>query len=123
MTFVYQRFEKLCRAILASMEVENEPKVSSHTFNIFLNVIFVNVTVLTFGPQVWYVSLALSKDLTIPWLKQVKDVLWTCCQLLKNLKVSHNLRPEQVFWISPYSCNPTCNFVIFSLTYFRTTSW
>ncbi|KAM4577178.1 ubiquitin-protein ligase E3B [Odontesthes bonariensis] len=55
------RFEKLCRAILASMEVENEPKV-------------------------WYVSLALSKDLTIPWLKQVKDVLWTCCQLLKNLK-------------------------------------
>ncbi|KAK5615763.1 Ubiquitin-protein ligase E3B [Crenichthys baileyi] len=55
------RFEKLCRTILASMEVENEPKV-------------------------WYVSLALSKDLTIPWLKQIKDVLWICCQLLKNLK-------------------------------------
>ncbi|XP_008280282.1 ubiquitin-protein ligase E3B [Stegastes partitus] len=64
--FIYRpedkmRFEKLCRAILASMEVENEHKV-------------------------WYVSLALSKDLTIPWLKQIKDVLWTCCQLLKNLK-------------------------------------
>lgn len=64
--FVYDqedkmRFEKLCRAILASMEVENEPKV-------------------------WYVSLALSKDLTIPWLKQIKDVLWICCQRLKNLK-------------------------------------
>ncbi|KAK5871433.1 hypothetical protein PBY51_004316 [Eleginops maclovinus] len=64
--FVYRpedkvRFEKLCRAILASMEVENEPKV-------------------------WYVSLALSKDLTIPWLKQIKDVLWICCQLLKKLK-------------------------------------
>ncbi|XP_049906902.1 ubiquitin-protein ligase E3B [Epinephelus moara] len=64
--FVYRpedkmRFEKLCRAILASMEVENDSKV-------------------------WYVSLALSKDLTIPWLKQIKDVLWTCCQLLKNLK-------------------------------------
>lgn len=56
-----QRFEKLCRAILASMEVENDPKV-------------------------WYVSLALSKDLTIAWLKQIKDVLWTCCELLKNLK-------------------------------------
>ncbi|XP_076006802.1 ubiquitin-protein ligase E3B [Genypterus blacodes] len=56
-----QRFEKLCRAILASMDVENEPKV-------------------------WYVALALSKDLTIPWLKQIKDVLWTCCQLLKHLK-------------------------------------
>ncbi|XP_072289441.1 ubiquitin-protein ligase E3B [Eucyclogobius newberryi] len=56
-----QRFEKLCRAILASMDVENEPKV-------------------------WYVSLALSKDLTIAWLKQIKDVLWTCCVLLKKLK-------------------------------------
>lgn len=56
-----QRFEKLCRAILASMDVENEPKV-------------------------WYVSLALSKDLTIAWLKQIKDVLWTCCELLKKLK-------------------------------------
>ncbi|KAJ0019385.1 hypothetical protein NQD34_006954 [Periophthalmus magnuspinnatus] len=55
------RFEKLCRAILASMEVENESKV-------------------------WYVSLALSKDLTIAWLKQIKDVLWTCCVLLKKLK-------------------------------------
>lgn len=55
------RFEKLCRSILASMEVENEHKV-------------------------WYVSLALSKDLTIAWLKQIKDVLWTCCELLKHLK-------------------------------------
>ncbi|KAK5932761.1 hypothetical protein CgunFtcFv8_004440 [Champsocephalus gunnari] len=58
---ILQMFEKLCRTILASMEVENEPKV-------------------------WYVSLALSKDLTIPWLKQIKDVLWICCQLLKKLK-------------------------------------
>lgn len=55
---------------------------------------FVSVTVLTFGPQVWYVSLALSKDLTIPWLKQIKDVLWICCQLLKNLKVSIHLTLE-----------------------------
>lgn len=30
--FITQRFEKLCRAILASMEVENEPKVSVHMF-------------------------------------------------------------------------------------------
>ncbi|XP_056146463.1 ubiquitin-protein ligase E3B [Lampris incognitus] len=64
--FVYRqedklRFEKLCRAILGSMEAENESKV-------------------------WYVSLALSKDLTIPWLKQIKDILWVSCQLLKNLK-------------------------------------
>ncbi|KAG5840356.1 hypothetical protein ANANG_G00187940 [Anguilla anguilla] len=55
------RFEKLCRFILASMEVENEPKV-------------------------WYVSLALSKDLTIPWIKQIKDVLWLSCEFLKKLK-------------------------------------
>ncbi|XP_067295424.1 ubiquitin-protein ligase E3B [Pseudorasbora parva] len=55
------RFEKLCRIILSSMDVENEPKV-------------------------WYVSLALSKDLTIPWLKQVKDVLWVSCEFLKKLK-------------------------------------
>uniref|UniRef100_A0A8C1FT05 Ubiquitin-protein ligase E3B n=1 Tax=Cyprinus carpio carpio TaxID=630221 RepID=A0A8C1FT05_CYPCA len=56
------RFEKLCRIILSSMDVENEPKV-------------------------WYVSLALSKDLTIPWLKQIKDVLWVSCEFLKKLKV------------------------------------
>ncbi|GAA6081041.1 ubiquitin-protein ligase E3B isoform X1 [Tachysurus ichikawai] len=55
------RFEKLCRMILSSMEAENEPKV-------------------------WYVSLALSKDLTIPWLKQIKDVLWLSCEFLKKLK-------------------------------------
>uniref|UniRef100_A0A8C8J6H4 Ubiquitin-protein ligase E3B n=2 Tax=Oncorhynchus TaxID=8016 RepID=A0A8C8J6H4_ONCTS len=55
------RFEKLCRSILGSMEVENEPKV-------------------------WYVSLALSKDLTIPWIKQIKDVLWVSCNFLKKLK-------------------------------------
>ncbi|KAJ8378256.1 hypothetical protein AAFF_G00244600 [Aldrovandia affinis] len=55
------RFEKLCRFILASMEVENESKV-------------------------WYVSLALSKDLTIPWIKQIKDILWVSCEFLKKLK-------------------------------------
>ncbi|KAK7164179.1 hypothetical protein R3I94_002790 [Phoxinus phoxinus] len=55
------RFEKLCRIILSSMDVENEPKV-------------------------WYVYLALSKDLTIPWLKQIKDVLWVSCEFLKKLK-------------------------------------
>uniref|UniRef100_A0A672PJ52 Ubiquitin-protein ligase E3B n=1 Tax=Sinocyclocheilus grahami TaxID=75366 RepID=A0A672PJ52_SINGR len=55
------RFEKLCRIILSSMDVENEPKV-------------------------WYVSLALSKDLTILWLKQIKDVLWVSCEFLKRLK-------------------------------------
>ncbi|MGH0183681.1 UNVERIFIED_CONTAM: hypothetical protein FKN15_012875 [Acipenser sinensis] len=55
------RFEKLCRCILGSMEVENEHKV-------------------------WYVSLALSKDLTLLWIKQVKDILWVSCEFLKKLK-------------------------------------
>ncbi|XP_048852137.1 ubiquitin-protein ligase E3B [Brienomyrus brachyistius] len=64
--FIYRkddklRFEKLCRVILSSMEVENDQKV-------------------------WYVSLALSKDLTIPWIKQIKDILWVCCEFLKVLK-------------------------------------
>lgn len=38
-------------------------------------------------PQVWYVSLALSKDLTLLWIKQIKDILWFCCEFLKQLKV------------------------------------
>ncbi|OCT98166.1 ubiquitin-protein ligase E3B [Xenopus laevis] len=55
------RFEKLCRCILNSMESDNEPKV-------------------------WFVSLALSKDLTLLWIKQIKDILWHCCEFLKQLK-------------------------------------
>ncbi|KAG9487064.1 hypothetical protein GDO78_007113 [Eleutherodactylus coqui] len=55
------RFEKLCRCILNSMECENEAKV-------------------------WFVSLALSKDLTLLWIKQIKDILWLCCEFLKMLK-------------------------------------
>lgn len=56
-----ERFEKLCRCILSSMDAENEPKV-------------------------WYVSLALSKDLTLLWIKQIKDILWYCCEFLEQLK-------------------------------------
>ncbi|XP_036210046.1 ubiquitin-protein ligase E3B isoform X2 [Myotis myotis] len=56
-----ERFEKLCRCILSSMDAENEPKV-------------------------WYVSLALSKDLTLLWIKQIKDLLWHCCEFLEQLK-------------------------------------
>uniref|UniRef100_A0A2D4K4C7 Uncharacterized protein n=1 Tax=Micrurus paraensis TaxID=1970185 RepID=A0A2D4K4C7_9SAUR len=37
-------------------------------------------------PKVWYVSLALSKELTLLWIQQVKDVLWICCEFLKLLK-------------------------------------
>uniref|UniRef100_A0A8C7DS45 Ubiquitin-protein ligase E3B n=1 Tax=Naja naja TaxID=35670 RepID=A0A8C7DS45_NAJNA len=36
--------------------------------------------------QVWYVSLALSKELTLLWIQQVKGVLWICCEFLKLLK-------------------------------------
>ncbi|KAK2501549.1 hypothetical protein MC885_004989 [Smutsia gigantea] len=58
---IFKRFEKLCRCILSSMDAENEPKV-------------------------WYVSLALSKDLTLLWIKQIKDILWYCCEFLEQLK-------------------------------------
>lgn len=34
-------------------------------------------------------SLALSKDLTLLWIKQIKSVLWYCCELLGQLKVNH----------------------------------
>lgn len=47
---------------------------------------------IAFLPQAWYVSLALSKDLTILWLKQIKDVLWISCQQLKTLKVCVGLK-------------------------------
>ncbi|XP_045379023.2 ubiquitin-protein ligase E3B isoform X1 [Camelus bactrianus] len=56
-----ERFEKLCRCILSSMDAESEPKV-------------------------WYVSLALSKDLTLLWIKQIKNILWYCCEFLEQLK-------------------------------------
>ncbi|XP_075390194.1 ubiquitin-protein ligase E3B isoform X2 [Tenrec ecaudatus] len=56
-----ERFEKLCRYILSSMDAENEPKV-------------------------WYVSLALSKDLTLLWIKQIKTILWDCCEFLRQFK-------------------------------------
>uniref|UniRef100_A0A8C5XF51 Ubiquitin-protein ligase E3B n=1 Tax=Microcebus murinus TaxID=30608 RepID=A0A8C5XF51_MICMU len=56
-----ERLEKLCRSILSSMDAENEPKV-------------------------WYVSLALSKDLTFLWIKQIKAILWYCCEFLEQLK-------------------------------------
>ncbi|MEE6508193.1 hypothetical protein FKM82_019785 [Ascaphus truei] len=35
---------------------------------------------------VWFVSIALSKDLTLLWIKQIKDLLWHCCEFLKLLK-------------------------------------
>lgn len=32
-------------------------------------------------------SLALSKDLTLLWIKQIKHILWCCCEFLEQLKV------------------------------------
>lgn len=99
-----QRFEKLCRAILASMEVENEPKVSFWMFAM-LKCTVPYVIVNAFLPQAWYVSLALSKDLTILWLKQIKDVLWISCQQLKTLKVCVGLKMSKrvfvfILWLN-----------------------
>lgn len=34
-------------------------------------------------------SLALCKDLTLLWIKQIKDVMWYCCEFLEQLKVKN----------------------------------
>ncbi|XP_019615606.1 PREDICTED: LOW QUALITY PROTEIN: ubiquitin-protein ligase E3B-like [Branchiostoma belcheri] len=58
-------FQTLCRYILASMEVEGDSKI-------------------------WYVSLALSKEHVLPWIQQMKKLLWQCCCYLKTLKPDNN---------------------------------
>lgn len=60
--------------------------------------------------QVWYVSLALSKDLTLLWIKQIKGILWLCCELLGQLKV--NQPPASPASLSsPATCRPPSLFV------------
>lgn len=53
-------------------------------------------------PQVWYVSLALSKDLTLLWIKQIKDILWFCCEFLKQLKVKN--KTKNIFFAFLSAC-------------------
>ncbi len=38
--------------------------------------------------QFQYVSLAMNKTLVLPWISQLKEVLWRCCLHLKTLRVS-----------------------------------
>ncbi|XP_032802934.2 ubiquitin-protein ligase E3B isoform X2 [Petromyzon marinus] len=66
-----KRFEKFCRHLLSSMEEDNDSKV-------------------------WYVSLALSKDYMLRWIKQLKDVLSICCSYLKKLKPESILDTKQI---------------------------
>ena len=33
-----------------------------------------------------YVSVALNKDYVLSWIKQIKDILWKCCEYLDLLK-------------------------------------
>lgn len=53
--FITQRFEKLCRAILASMEVENEPKVSVHVFILwkYLTFLYKVIYLISNWSHVW----------------------------------------------------------------------
>lgn len=37
--------------------------------------------------QVCYVYLVLNKTVVLPWIAQIKEVLWKCCTFLKSLKV------------------------------------
>ncbi|XP_032220444.2 ubiquitin-protein ligase E3B isoform X2 [Nematostella vectensis] len=55
-----KRLVSLCRVILSAMEA-NDPKV-------------------------WYVSVALSQDLILLWIQQVKRLLWLCCHFMRKLK-------------------------------------
>ncbi|XP_030847957.1 ubiquitin-protein ligase E3B [Strongylocentrotus purpuratus] len=56
-----KRFEKICRYLTASMESSKDAKV-------------------------WYVSLALTKEYVLPWIQQLKQILWLCASQLKKLK-------------------------------------
>ncbi|XP_072163453.1 ubiquitin-protein ligase E3B-like [Diadema setosum] len=56
-----KRFEKVCRYVIASMESSKDMKV-------------------------WYVSLALNKEYLLPWIYQLKQILWMCASQLKQLK-------------------------------------
>lgn len=57
------RFEKLCSYLVSSIESDNI-KIS-------------------------YINVALNKEYALDWIKQIKLVLWRCCEYLDNL------RPEQ----------------------------
>lgn len=54
------RLERLCRHLNASLESES-PKISC-------------------------ISLALNKNLSLSWIKHIKQLLWICCQVVETLK-------------------------------------
>ncbi|RZF42672.1 hypothetical protein LSTR_LSTR001467 [Laodelphax striatellus] len=54
------RFEKICRYLVTSLESDS-PKLS-------------------------YVGVALNKDLSLAWIKHIKDILWKCCDYLNDLR-------------------------------------
>nr|XP_022345739.1 ubiquitin-protein ligase E3B-like [Crassostrea virginica] len=56
------KFDYLCRYLLATMDT-NADKI-----------------------KVSYVYLVLNKDVVLPWIAQIKEVLWKCCTYLKSLK-------------------------------------
>ncbi|XP_014290363.1 ubiquitin-protein ligase E3B [Halyomorpha halys] len=54
------RFERLCSYLVAALENENV-KIS-------------------------YISVALNKEFALEWIRQIKLILWRCCEYLDNLK-------------------------------------
>lgn len=54
------RFDKLCRYLIASLESDS-PKMS-------------------------YVGVALNKEHVMQWISHINDVLWKCCDYLEELK-------------------------------------
>uniref|UniRef100_A0A2R9A6S1 Ubiquitin-protein ligase E3B n=1 Tax=Pan paniscus TaxID=9597 RepID=A0A2R9A6S1_PANPA len=92
-----ERFEKLCRSILSSMDAENEPKV-------------------------WYVSLACSKDLTLLWIKQIKSILWYCCDFLKQLKGKKKKKKDKTR-NSTYDSRLITLYLTMLVTFTDTSTW
>lgn len=56
----YDRLERLCRYLIASLESES-PKTS-------------------------FIGVALNKDLSIPWIRHIKLLLYECCEHMQKLK-------------------------------------
>uniref|UniRef100_A0A1B6LAX7 Ubiquitin-protein ligase E3B n=1 Tax=Graphocephala atropunctata TaxID=36148 RepID=A0A1B6LAX7_9HEMI len=54
------RFDKLCRYLVLSLEAENV--------------------------RVSYVGVALNKEYAISWIAHIKDILWKCCEYLEGLR-------------------------------------
>lgn len=131
--YITQRFEKLCRAILASMEVENEPKVSVHMFIPwkYLTFLYEVIYFISNWSHVWLSglvcfvsSLQRSHHPLAQTDKRCAVALLSATEVFKGqlyFEVEEKCYLDITFmtWIE----HITVCFVICSPTYFRTIRW